>query len=516
MTDTGGARTYVNPAWLRYTGRRLDEEIGLGWVDAVHPDDRRQVLSTIRSGIARRTAFEMEYRLRRADGEYRWLFDQGAPRWGRDGELDGYTGSCVDIHDRRRSERDDRLLARIGLLLDAPLSLEERLEETVRALLPEVADASVVELIGDDGALRRAAAAQVDAGRATVVGSLPPAHPEGPIGLVARGGEARLVGDASEDLHDAALHRRIEARSAVVVPLVARGRRIGVFALFTSRAHSNRLLGQADLRLAGRVAVRAALAIDNARLYRAQRSIADTLQRALLPARLPDLPWATLACTYVAAGEGVEAGGDFYDAFRADGDDAWALVVGDVCGKGPEAAALTAMARYTLRALAPDAPGPGRLIERLNAAIARQDAGNTRFLTACVARIERAADGIAVTLASAGHPPPVIARADGRIEWTTARGTLVGVFPDIRLEEAELRLAPGDRLVLYTDGITEARRGTRLLGDDGLDRAIASLAGSPVEEMPAALAEVAVGASGGVLRDDIAVLVVEAAAPPRV
>lgn len=510
MSDETGARTYVNPAWLRHTGRGQEDETGFGWTRHVHPDDREGCLASIRQAVERREPFEAEYRLRGADGTYRWLFDQGVPRHGDDGGFAGFTGSCLDVHDRRVGEDHDRLLARIGLLLDAPLSLEERLEETVRALLPEVADASVVELIGEDGRLRRAAAAHIDARHRGMVDALPPAHPEGPIAMVARGGGARVIGDAYETVPDAALHRLIAARSAVVVPLIARGRRIGVFALFTSRAHSDRELGAADLRLAQRVADRAALAIDTARLFRAQESIAQTLQRALLPASLPELAWANLSCAYLPAGEGVEAGGDFYDAFPADTDDAWDLVVGDVCGKGPEAAALTAMARHTLRAFATAAAGPADLLRRLNAAVVRQHPGSTRFLTACVARIEPAGDGVDVRIASAGHPPPLVMRADAPVEWTVARGTLVGVFPTVELHEAHVRLEAGDRLVLYTDGITEARRGTHLLGEDGLERALTTLAAVPADDLPDALARVAADASGGVLRDDIAILVLEA------
>ena len=180
------------------------------------------------------------------------------------------------------------------------------------------------------------------------------------------------------------------------MPLVARGRILGAATFFYGM--SGRRYGADDLVLAEELAGRAAVAIDNARLYRGQKEIAHTLQQSLLPPELPTIPGIELAACYLPAGEGIEVGGDFYDVFETL-DHAWAVVLGDVTGKGPAAAALTALARYTVRAVAMDERQPSRILASLNDAILRQRPGE-RFITVALLRLEPSDYGAHLTLSS--------------------------------------------------------------------------------------------------------------------
>jgi serine phosphatase RsbU (regulator of sigma subunit) len=217
---------------------------------------------------------------------------------------------------------------------------------------------------------------------------------------------------------------------------------------------SARLLGPAELDLAREVGIRAGIAVENARVHATRTHIATTLQRSLLPPRLPAVPGLTLAARFRAAGEASDVGGDFYDLFPAPG--AWMVVIGDVTGKGPEAAAVTSLARYTMRTAAEYEPSPAGVLERLNAALV-VDPERRRLCTVICARIVTAPDGSAeVRVASGGHPPPFRLH-DGRAEAVRVTGPLLGAFETGTWREAVVPLAPGDSLVLYTDGVTDTR-----------------------------------------------------------
>jgi serine phosphatase RsbU (regulator of sigma subunit) len=237
------------------------------------------------------------------------------------------------------------------------------------------------------------------------------------------------------------------------------------------------------------------------------RRIAETLQASLLPQALPAPPGLELAARYRAQGEGIEVGGDFYDVFP-DGDD-WLLVIGDVCGKGPEAAAVTAEARWTIRALADTTPSPAGLMAAVNGVLLRRRRDNT-FLSAVAVRASAEPGGARLRIARAGHPFPVVVRAGGAVETVGGDGALLGLFPKARFEDAELRLDPGDALVLYTDGASEARRDGRELGVEGVARALSAVGGADAGEIARHLERAALDFGGGRLRDDLAILVVRA------
>ncbi|MEU8544897.1 SpoIIE family protein phosphatase [Streptomyces sp. NPDC048717] len=259
----------------------------------------------------------------------------------------------------------------------------------------------------------------------------------------------------------------------VVLPLLARNRVIGMLTLGRPADDHFR---QESLELAEDLSRRAALALDNARLYSERVAISQSLQRSLLPPSPPEIPGVEVDVIYRAAGEGNEVGGDFYDLFPIR-DGAYGLAIGDVCGTGPEAAAVTGLARHALRLLAREGFGGPAVLERLNAAILDEGA-RSRFLTLLYGELRPHEDGSALLkLVCAGHPLPLRLSQDGTVRPVADPQPLLGVMEDLELYEQSVTLDPGDVLLCVTDGVTERREGTRMLGDDGLADVLRSCTG---------------------------------------
>ena len=294
------------------------------------------------------------------------------------------------------------------------------------------------------------------------------------------------------------------------VPLVARGRTLGAMTVFSSGP--DRRYGDEDLLLAENLAYRCALAVDNARLYRDRSEIAYTLQRSLLPPLLPEIPGVEVGAEYLPAGEANEVGGDFYDVINTV-DNGWVCAIGDVRGKGAEAAAVTALARYTIRAVTMKDDRPSEVLSALNEAMLRQ-LPEDRFCTAACARLEPedGDPGIGVEVSRAGHPPPLIARTDGAVEEMSCHGRALGVFPDAELTDVHVRLMPGETFVLYTDGVTEARApdGT-FFGEDRLRDFVRTHANLPAADLARNLKNVVLDFQDGYPSDDLALLVLRVA-----
>jgi serine phosphatase RsbU (regulator of sigma subunit) len=379
-----------------------------------------------------------------------------------------------------------------------------------------VADWCGVSIL-EDGALNEVAAAHVNPDKREIGRELrdrfppDPASTTGTVG-VARTGQTEFVPEITDqmlvagipDPEQLRLVRALGLKSLIIAPLTARGRSLGTITL--ANAESGRRFEEADVQLAQELARRAGVAIDNARLYTERSRIAHTLQARLLPDRLPDVPGLAIAARYRAAGELNEVGGDFYDAFeRSDGS--WAFVVGDVSGKGAEAAAVTALARYTLRATAYDGCSPARALERLNEAMLVD--GTSQFATVVLVCARSQPDGsTAVELSLGGHLPPLVLRRDGRVEAVGAFGGLLGAYSDPALSDSRLTLEPGDVMLLYTDGVTEAGLRSAPVGQDGLEACLARLGGCGPEEIVDAVERFAVDAQDGEPQDDIALLAI--------
>ncbi len=320
--------------------------------------------------------------------------------------------------------------------------------------------------------------------------------------------DADLVG-AAVDAEQLALLRTLAPSSSIVVPLLTRERVVGVIVML--RCGDRPPFDGDDLVLVEDLAGRAALAVDNARLFASRSEVARTLQRSLLPPALPDVPGVQIATRYRVAGDDMAIGGDFYDVFEL-GDGAWAAVIGDVCGRGTEAAALTGLVRHTLRTATMREVAPSRILDLTNRVILDQ-IDDSRFCTMGLLRVERRDGGLSVVASCGGHPPPLVLRRDGSVDPVPCTGTLIGALPDPTLHDCELSLADGEAIVLYTDGVTEARRGAELFGEARLVEALEGQQALDASDLADRVERSVERFRGGAGVDDTAVLVLRAVQP---
>ena len=297
-----------------------------------------------------------------------------------------------------------------------------------------------------------------------------------------------------------------ETVSMCAVPLRIQDRLLG--ALRFSFA-DQRLFDEDERRFVLALASQAAQALDRARLSEDRSLLYHRLQRSLLPPALPVVPGMDISAVYHPLGDGIEVGGDFYDAW-ALGAEEWAFVLGDVCGTGPEAAALSASVRYTLRGIAEAGVAPAPLLERLNEVLLYSVGDDhERFCTVVFGLVRPSEEGFEVTVATGGHPEPLVQRAGGRVSVLPAGGSLLGILPEVHIVTDRIQLEPGDRMLLYTDGASEARRGGQMLGTEGL---VDILRHAPAGAKDAAewMESRVLDWTGGRLDDDMALLVLQA------
>jgi serine phosphatase RsbU (regulator of sigma subunit) len=399
-----------------------------------------------------------------------WLLDDGAHR------LAQVQRALVREQDRAA------FLDETSAVLMASLNLDRCMEATVELAARHLADAAVV-------------VAPVSGGRIPVVCSGAPGRVEhrrvdADPGIVAGLGEAlrgfppvpsRWIDPMS--VPDWMLPQNFDGPvgSVVITPLPGHGVPAG--ALVLVRRRSETAFSDGEEMFARLFAARAGAALSAARLYAEQAAITRTLMRDLLPPQLHRLNGIELAGGYRASEDHQVVGGDFYDIHPAAQPEQETLVVlGDVCGKGLEAAALTGKIRNTLQALAPLAEDHGRVLTLLNSALLSPE--HALFATLVLASVTRREGQVLLRLTSAGHPPPLIVRNDGRVEEAQTWGRLVGALPEVTAQTFETTLAPGETCLLYTDGITEAHGGplgTDMFGEGRLSAALEQCAGMPAE-----------------------------------
>jgi PAS domain S-box-containing protein len=449
-----------------------------------------------------------------------WLVSCTPVRAG-DRTMLGVSSVVMDVTERRallERERAGRrratFLARASELLESSLDYETTLQNVAEIVVPEIVDWCAIHVLDESGEIKLVAAEHADPEKAALAWELDPRYPtqaDAPTGVAAviRSGSTEVVTEVTDEMLVAGavddehlrIVRGLGLRAAIIAPLRARGRILGAVTFVA--AESDRVFTRDDVDLVEELARRAGLSVDNARLYTERSAIAHTLQAELLPSRLPAIPGVRVAVRYRAAGELNEVGGDFYDVFERRGG-GWAFEIGDVSGKGAEAAAVTALARHTVRTASLQPATPSDLLSTLNHALLVQRAGS-EFCTVCLACLtldERAT----LTVALGGHPPALVLRAGGSVEAVGDPGTLLGVFADPELHEVDSPLHPGDTVLLYTDGVTEAGPAGEEIGEEGLTELLAGLRGLSPDEIVDAVEQAAVEAQEGKPRDDIALV----------
>jgi PAS domain S-box-containing protein len=452
----------------------------------------------------------------RRTGAQRWNLLKSAPVLDQAGAVEATITIIEDVTEQKRADHLSTFLARASGVLASSLDYEQTLRNVAELAVPDIADWCAVDLLDPDGNLIPVAVAHADSGRRRVAEELRAYEPEHPdpeqgLGRVLRTGQPLLIVDVADEMLVAAavddrhlrLLREVGFRSVAIVPMRLGRRILGAMTLVS--AESGRRLDESDLALAEQVAARAAGAIENARLYSERTIIAHTLQQSLLPDQLPDIPGYEIAATYIPALSSSEVGGDFYDAWEIDGS--WFLTIGDVTGKGVQAAALTSLVRHTIRAAAEYETSPAALLATVDRILRKQ-----RETSTCTALCIRVQGGQAV-LAAGGHPLPLLV-SDAGVRRVGEYGPLLGGFADSEWADHSVALEAATALVAYTDGVTDAvgQDGTRFGTTRLHDILSANPRGSATEivnVLVAALDDFQTGAHA----DDTAVLVIRRSAP---
>lgn len=379
-------------------------------------------------------------------------------------------------------------LAEASELLAQSLDVNLTMALIPRLVVPRLGQWSAVHTTDAWGRLQLAAATHADEAALPELYAM--LSESGPDSILARLEEASRLG----------AQVMFGANEGFAVPLVARGQRLGTLAVGRHLKHRH---DPDEVAVLEDVARRAALAIDNARIHDERRSVARTLQASLLPPALPRVEGIGFAAEYVPTGS--EVGGDFYDVVPS-GEDRWVVVVGDVSGKGVQAATVTGLVRDVIRILVDDGKPMAEILCRVNRTLVQRGGG--RYCTLAMASVTRKPDQtLEVCLHLAGHDRAVLLESDGKTSFVGDGGTALGLLETISSPEAWVTLSPGDSLIFYTDGVTERRRGRELFGTARLRDAAGPLAGYPADVMAARLRSTTINFSVEEPRDDIAILV---------
>ncbi len=445
----------------------------------------------------------------RDTGVQRWNLLKSAPLRDERSEVEATITIIEDVTAQKRVELRSAFLAEASAALASSLDYEQTLRNVAELAVPDIADWCAVDLIDEDGDRKTVAVAHVDPNRLSLAETLrnyvpDRVDPEEGLGRVLHTGQAVLYPEITDEMLTQAavderhleLLRALGFRSVLIVPMRLGDRILGAMTLVS--AESIRVLDQFDQEFAEQVASRAAVAIENSRLYSERSSIARTLQQNLLPERLPAIPGYEAASIYLPAIETSMVGGDFYDIWEVRGS--WMMVIGDVTGKGIEAATLTALVRHTVRAASEFQASPAQLLAFVDATLKKRP--SLSVCTALCMRLERDT----ATLAVGGHPLPLHITAR-EVRQVGKHGPLLGAFADARWQDFALELEAGSTLVAYTDGITDAQGGgDRRFGLRRLCDTLEHLGDRPVTEVMGGLASKLEEFQAGTHTDDTAAI----------
>jgi serine phosphatase RsbU (regulator of sigma subunit) len=410
------------------------------------------------------------------------------------------------------TRRLDAVTAVTRVLLDnSTFSEAVTLQRSARLLAGEIADWVIID-IDRGGRLLRQFAAGPRGGQADQLArvargvdpdqeSLPAlVHSTGKSVLLAHPDDPAALGHGPDGTP---LGMVLGVTSLICVPISDGTTGYGTLTL--TRLADKGPFGVADLGLAEELGGHLAVAIRVDRVFRQRSQVAEALQASLLPTRLPEVPGLEFAAAYIGATQFQEISGDFYDVFKAG--DGWGIAVGDVCGKGQDAAAMTAAARHAIRAFATVHDTPADVLAAANEVLVAEDYDD-RFVTASLAFLRQRGRRVQVQLGSCGHVGPAVVRADGRVEILEGHGLPLGLFSDTQPGRLELELNQGDVLFFYTDGVTEARSSDLAFFEDRLADALAAVAGHSASEIVRAVQELVTSFSAGELKDDVTILAV--------
>lgn len=611
IADAGGAATYLNERWTALTGIDRGDALAAGWQDAVHPADLPAVLSRWHDARTRGADFEVECRLRRGgDDSYRWHVLRAVPRREAGEQIVEWHGTMSDIDATRRAADAMTFLSEASEALAASLDVERTFATLAQLAVHAFADFCVVHLRGHDGSPRLVAVAHVDFTLTdrvlAVLGSQP--HEHEAVARVIAGAQTLFLPQ-----NDLRLWPTLEARSVIVLPLLARGMTLGALTLVA--AGGARTFGPEDLRLAELLAKRAAVAVDNARLYSEERRLARqrdviaraseilgrsleldalmgdfaelltdelaeeatirlgdgrtivhargsigtsaetlsrplrhrnaelgtvtvrgtwpfdedvasllteltsraavavenaqlyerehrvavTLQRAMLPAELPNVAGLTFDAVYNPGAREAEIGGDWYDAIALP-DGRVVLSIGDVTGRGLTAAVIMGRVRMAIETVAIYEPDPARLLDAADAVLRR--AHPDAIVTALVGVLDPRAHRF--TYATAGHPTPLVRASDGTTRQLPGRGLPLGLRDGRATPPTTVVLPPGALIALFTDGLVESTRDIT----EGERRLFAALGDPRVAESPAPASAIVERVLRDGTHDDVAILTV--------
>jgi PAS domain S-box-containing protein len=536
VSDEAGRTVYANDAAVRLLRLTPEERVHgaagrdlMGRFDVYDEHGEPVALEQLPGSRARAGELDPEPMLVRnvvrATGEQRWLLNKTTTIRDADGTVTGIVNVIEDVTEAKRAEFAQRLLAEASDVLASSLDYEATLERVAGVAVPGFADWCGLDVPGPDGYAQMVAIAHRDPQQVALAKRMRARYPvpldrsEG-IATVMRGaqrfvraeiGDEELRAYAQDEQHFQML-RALGLSSVIVVPLAAGGERPGT--LILARATPGRPFDEADVELAEELGRRAGTAVLNARTYTERAAIAATLQRGLRPPELLAPPGFQIATHYDAAGAFNEVGGDFYDAFTtAEG---WMLVIGDVAGHGAEAAALTALARWTLRTTSQLTRDPARAARQLNATL--RDLPRLSLCTSVCVHVRAgeeigAAREATATVANCGHPRPLLVR-DGRIEELGAVGPMAGAFDDGMWPCTEVALQAGDTLVLYTDGVIDTVGETERFGTDRLRATLAAAETTEPCTLVRRLADALEAFARGPQHDDTAIVALRFAGVP--
>jgi PAS domain S-box-containing protein len=518
-----GSALYSNKRWLEYTGLSEEQNAGFGWQSVVHPDDGKRLQTQRERTLHTGEPYEGECRYRGKDGKYRWFLFRSIPVRDEHGNITSWLGTATDIDKQKRAEAQQAFFALASDVLGSTLDVATTLDRIARLAVASMGTWCQIDIPDAHGRLRVGVVAHQDAGKEALLSGLLNHHiyndraDIGPPAVLTKV-KPQLLTHVEEaaveyvipNAHYREIYREVGYAAGVIVPLRIRDRVLGVLGIASD--DPTRLYTEFDVSTALELGRRGAIALENAQSFAREHRVATTLQRALLPASLPETASVQFDSAYASAAsaQGEAVGGDWYDAFTLD-EGRIAISVGDVTGHGVDAAVTMSAVRQAIRAAALDRRSPKEILARANATLMLEH--RAPMITAVFAiydTVERE-----LHYAIAGHPRPLIVGESGELTELHGTGTPLGdIFEASSLEEQHIALGDGPAaIVFYTDGLVEYRRDI-LGGLERLERVVRARTFLDAEEPAQAVIDAVLD---GHQVDDVAVLVMRissAAATP--